>query len=103
MFGRAGLKVLSAARRTFGKGAALRVADPVRSDLAASIDDWPWSSCCRNELGDPCPMEVETNWLAHVDEPLSGSQLASIRQSVNRQRPLETNRSRSRLTSFRAI
>ena len=59
----------------------------VRSGLAASIDDWPWSSCCRNELADPCPVEVETDWLAHVDEPLSASQLASIRQSVNRQRP----------------
>jgi hypothetical protein len=56
MFGRAGLKVLSAARRTFGKGAALRVADPVRSGLAASIDDWPWSSCCRTSWPDPCPV-----------------------------------------------
>ena len=59
----------------------------VRSGLAASIDDWPWSSCCRNELADPCPVEIETDWMAHVDEPLSASQLASIRQSVNRQRP----------------
>jgi len=49
--------------------------NPVRSGLAASIDDWPWSSCCRNELADPCPVEVETDWLAHVDEPLSASQL----------------------------
>ena len=30
--------------------------NPVRSGLAASIDDWPWSSCCRNELADPCPV-----------------------------------------------
>ncbi len=59
----------------------------VGSDLAASIDDWPWSSCCRNELADPCPVEVETDWLAHMDEPLSAIKLASIRQSVNRQRP----------------
>ena len=29
--------------------------NPVRSGLAAWIDDWPWSSCCRNELADPCP------------------------------------------------
>ena len=33
------------------------------------------------------PVELETDWLAHVDEPLSASQLAPIRQSVNRQRP----------------
>ena len=61
--------------------------NPVRSGLPVSIVDWPWSSCCRNELADPCPVEIETDWLAHVDEPLSASQLASIRQSVNRQRP----------------
>jgi putative transposase len=61
--------------------------NPVRSGLAASVDDWPWSSWCRNELADPCSVEVETNWLAHVDEPLSASQVASIRESVNRQRP----------------
>ena len=39
------------------------------------------------EASYPCPVEVETDWLAHVDEPLSASQMASIRQSVNRQRP----------------
>jgi len=61
--------------------------NPVRSGLAASVDDWPWSSWCRSELADPCPVEVEVNWLAQVDEPLSASQLASIRESVNRQRP----------------
>jgi putative transposase len=63
------------------------VENPVRSGLAASVDDWPWSSWCRSELADPCPVEVEVNWLAQVDEPLSASQLASIRESVNRQRP----------------
>ena len=61
--------------------------NPVRSGLAASVDDWPWSSWCRSELADPFPVEVEVNWLAQVDEPLSASQLASIRESVNRQRP----------------
>ena len=74
--------------------------NPVRSGLAASIDDWPWSSCCRNELADPCPVEVETDWLAHVDEPLSATQLASIRQSVNRQRSLENQTGRRRLQVY---
>jgi putative transposase len=32
-------------------------------------------------------MNVETDWLAHVDEPLSASELGSIRQSVDRKRP----------------
>ena len=63
------------------------VQNPVRSGLAASVDDWPWSSWCRSELADRCPVEVEANWLGQVDEPLAASQLASIRESVNRQRP----------------
>jgi putative transposase len=63
------------------------VQNPVRSGLAASVDDCPWPSWCPSELADPYPVEVEANWLAQVDEPLSASQLASIRESVNRQRP----------------
>jgi putative transposase len=59
----------------------------VRSGLAASINDWAWSSWCRSDLTDPRPIEVEANWMTTVDDPLSTSQLASIRESVNRQRP----------------
>jgi hypothetical protein len=33
--------------------------NPVRSGLAASVEDWPWSSWCRSELADPCPVEAE--------------------------------------------
>jgi len=36
----------------------------VRSGLAAWVDDWPWSSWCRSELADPCPVEVEVNWFS---------------------------------------
>jgi len=61
--------------------------NPVRSGLAESVGDWPWSSWCRSELVDPCPVEVEENWITKVDEPLSAPELASIRESVNRQRP----------------
>jgi len=61
--------------------------NPVRSGLAASVNDWPWSSWCRSDLTDPCPVEVEANWMTTVDDPLSTSQVASIRESVNRQRP----------------
>jgi len=66
--------------------------NPVRAGLTASVNDWPWSSWCRNELSDSCPVEVETNWITKVDEPLPERQLTSIRESVNRQRPFgETN------------
>ena len=89
MYGRAGLKVFPV-QRDEHLLMVLRyvLQNPVRSGLAASVDGWPWSSWCRNDLADPCSVEVETNWLAHVDEPLSASQVASIRESVNRQRPL---------------
>ena len=73
--------------------------NPVRSGLAASVDDWPWSSWCRSELADPCPVEVEMNWLAQVDEPLSPSQLASIRESVNRQRPFGESDGQTKIAS----
>ena len=47
--------------------------NPVRSGLAASVDDWPWSSWCRSELADPCPWNVEANWFAQwttiISEP----------------------------------
>ena len=62
-------------------------AKPVRTGLAASVNDWPWSSWFRNELADPSPVEVEASWVTKVDNPLSESQLTSIRESVNRQRP----------------
>jgi putative transposase len=61
--------------------------NPVRSGLAASVNDWPWSSWCHRELADPCPVEVGANWITKIDEPLSTLQLTSIRESVNRQRP----------------
>ena len=61
--------------------------NPVRSGLAASVNDWPWSSWCQSDLTDPCPLEVEANWITTVDDPLSTSPFASIRESVNRQRP----------------
>ena len=61
--------------------------NPVRSGLAASVNDWPWSSWRRRELADPCPVELDTDWVRKMEEPLSTQQLTSIRESVNRQRP----------------
>ena len=74
--------------------------NPVRSDLAASVSKWPWSSWCRSELTDPCPVEVEANWITKVDEPLSARQLASIRESVNRQRPFGETDWQTRIASL---
>ena len=77
--------------------------NPVRSGLAASIDDWPWSSCCRNELADPCPVEIETDWMAHVDEPLSASQLASIVSQRTAKDLLESQTGRGQLQVYLAL
>ena len=74
--------------------------NPVRSGLAASVDDWPWSSWCRSELAAPCPVEIESNWITKIDEPLSAPKLASIRESVNRQRPFGETDWQTRIASL---
>jgi putative transposase len=61
--------------------------NPVRAGLAASVEGWPWSSWRRPEFADPCPIGQETDWVEKMGEPLSAQQLASVRESVNRQRP----------------
>ena len=61
--------------------------NPVRSGLAELVGDWPWSSWRRNELADPWPIEVEDDWMKKLAAPLSAPELASIRESVNRQSP----------------
>lgn len=74
--------------------------NPVRSGLAASVDDWPWSSWCRRELADPCPVEVEVDWVEKIGEPLPGQQLASVRASVNRQRPFGESAWQTKIASL---
>jgi hypothetical protein len=39
-----------------------------------------------SEVADPYPVEVEASWITKMDEPLPAQELASIRESVNRQR-----------------
>ena len=66
--------------------------NPVRSGLAVSVNDWPWSSWGRSDLTDPCPVEVEANWITTVDDQLSTSQVASIRESVESSKTFWRNR-----------
>ena len=74
--------------------------NPVRSGLAASVNDWRWSSWCRSELTDRCPVEVDADWITTVDQPLTEHQLGSIRESVNRQRPYGEKDWQTRIASL---
>jgi putative transposase len=74
--------------------------NPVRSALVASVEDWPWSSWRQSELVDACPLEVEANWISEIDRPLSASQLTSIRESMNRQRPFGEAEWQTRIASL---
>lgn len=74
--------------------------NPVRSGLVASMAAWPWSSWNRRELADPCPVEIEMDWLEKMDESLSAQQVTSVRESVNRQRPFGEPAWQSKIASL---
>jgi len=69
--------------------------NPVRAGLADSAAEWPWSSARDRDTVDeghallsPSPVPLPSPWLDWVDTPLSGAELANIRLSVKRDRPL---------------
>ena len=67
--------------------------NPVRAGLVGSAADWRWSShrarIGRVRLGiiDPCPVMLPGDWTEYVDQPLSETELGTVRRSVNRQTP----------------
>jgi putative transposase len=61
--------------------------NPVRGGLSSTAREWLWSSLQRPQSIDPCPVEVDRQWLEQLDEPLRTAQLAVVRECVNRQRP----------------
>ncbi len=69
--------------------------NPVRASLAASAIEWPWSSTRERDAAEdqrtllaPSPVPLPSPWLEWVDAPLTAGELASIRLSVKRDRPL---------------
>jgi putative transposase len=69
--------------------------NPVRAGLVTSAEAWPWSSVRHrvtpfpaSDLLAPCPVELPQPWLGIVNEPLTSSELARVRDSVGRGRPL---------------
>ncbi len=69
-------------------------ANPLRARLVKRAEDWPWCGlAARRQGGKPFamadwPVDRPRNWLAAVNESLVAGDLASIRTSVNRGRPL---------------
>lgn len=38
--------------------------NPVKRGLCLRIADWPWSSCRHYATGEPCTVEIESEWTA---------------------------------------
>jgi putative transposase len=68
--------------------------NPVRAKLVQRAERWPWGSVryWKEEQGRPSylaagPVARPANWLERVNEPLSASELESLRRSVQRGTP----------------
>jgi putative transposase len=64
--------------------------NPVRAGLAEHARDWPWSSLRFSHLSDPAPINVPTDWLSCIDQPLFDHERTTLRTCVNRQQPFGT-------------
>jgi putative transposase len=69
--------------------------NPVRADLVASSREWRWSSLSRrissrgtDGLLAESPVPLPAPWDEWVDSPLTEQEMAAIRTSVQRSRPL---------------
>jgi putative transposase len=69
--------------------------NPLRAGLVRSSREWRWSSVPEREgrrrhadLLAPSPVPLPSPWLEWVDSPLTATELANVRASVRRERPL---------------
>ena len=69
--------------------------NPVRAGLVARAEAWPWSSLADRTSTDglgrgltPSPMALPEPWVDFVNDPLTSEELARVRESVKRGRPL---------------
>lgn len=68
--------------------------NPVRATLVDRAEEWPWSSLRERINGTPSrllaasPVELPAKWKDFVQEPLTSAELARVRDSVRRGRPL---------------
>lgn len=67
--------------------------NPLRAKLVTRAEQWPWSSLAwrptgnRPQMLSAWPIATPRNWLARVNDVQSDSELAAVRQSVNRGTP----------------
>jgi len=67
--------------------------NPLRANLVARAEDWPWSSLATwsrerpPECLTPAPLDRPADWLRHVNEPDDRTELAALRRSANRGTP----------------
>jgi putative transposase len=65
----------------------------MRSELVDRAEHWPWGSLrWRAQVSPPvelavAPVPLPVKWIEYVNEPLTATELAAVRKSVNRQRP----------------
>jgi putative transposase len=70
--------------------------NPVRADLAARAEEWPWSSAGlwsspdRPSWLEPGPVKRPRDWLAWVNRAATRGELEALRRSVNRGAPYGT-------------
>jgi putative transposase len=67
--------------------------NPVRAGLVSAAADWTWSSHLErcgegySSLLDPLPVDLPKNWASYVSQPLSLTELETLRLNVARQAP----------------
>jgi putative transposase len=65
--------------------------NPVRAELAAKAEDWPWSSAASPRAVvpqvDESPVPRPANWLAWVNEPQTAAEVEQLRECLRRGRP----------------
>jgi putative transposase len=61
----------------------------LRAKLVRRTENWPWSSLSTPRAGflHDSPVPLPRNWIARVNAPETGGELAALRQSVNRGTP----------------
>jgi putative transposase len=68
--------------------------NPLRANLVATAQEWPWSSLRAWQVGNPgnlldiAPIPRPENWLEWVNQPQSQEELDAIRTSIDRGSPL---------------
>jgi putative transposase len=72
--------------------------NPVRADLTARAEDWPWGSCFARRhrshslwpVLSEWPLDRPANWLQWVNQPQTAAEEASFHEHLKRNRPYGT-------------